>query len=111
VCEESARLFADRKYGLWLARDESRTLVGFGGFWHFPDRDGPELVYGVAADRWRQGFGTEIARALVDYGFTTLGWPEILASVDAPNTTSVRMLERLGRYVRGTDILFFRITP
>lgn len=110
VCEESGRLFAERGYGLWLAWDATQQLVGFGGFWHFPGHEGAELLYGVAATQWGNKLGAEIARAIIDYGFTRLGMTEIIASTDAPNERSVRLLERLGRYVRGEATRYYRIT-
>lgn len=111
ACEESTRLFAERGYGPWIARDTTGQLVGFGGFWHFPGHDGAELLYGVAAECWHQGLGVEIARAIIDYGFTRLGMTEIIASTDAPNQRSVRILERLGHYVGGDALRYYSITP
>lgn len=111
ICDESVLLFAEHAYGLWMARDATAQLVGFGGFWHFPGHEGAELLYGVAASSWHQGFGLEIAQAIIDYGFTRLGMREIIASTDAPNERSIRILERLGQYVRGDATRYYRITP
>lgn len=43
-----------------------------------------------------QGFVTEAARALIDLGFRHYGLHRIFAQLDARNTTSARLCERLG---------------
>jgi ribosomal-protein-alanine N-acetyltransferase len=55
-----------------------------------------EIGYLVAKAAWGQGYATEAARALVAYGFDTLGWPEVRAKVWADNPASSRVLEKLG---------------
>jgi RimJ/RimL family protein N-acetyltransferase len=94
---ESGRLFEAHRFGLWGARlHAARALVGFGGFWYFRDPPELELLYGVAAHRWNEGLATEMAGAVVDYGFEALGHQVIRASTDAGNRASVRVLEKLG---------------
>jgi [ribosomal protein S5]-alanine N-acetyltransferase len=102
VIAESERLFATRRFGLWAARAASeRDLIGFGGFWHFRDPPDLELLYGVAEPAWNRGYATEIAQAVIDYGFGVLGKRTIQGSTDAANTASVRVLEKLGfRFAR-----------
>ncbi|UCR88823.1 GNAT family N-acetyltransferase [Mycetocola spongiae] len=43
-----------------------------------------------------RGYALEAARALRDYGFTTLGAHRIFARLDADNAASARLCERLG---------------
>ena len=43
-----------------------------------------------------QGFATEAARAVIDMGFRHLGLHRIFAQLDARNTSSARLCERLG---------------
>jgi RimJ/RimL family protein N-acetyltransferase len=82
--------------GLWLARErEGRSLAGFAGF--LTGEDGrPSLVYGTHPTRWRQGYATEAARAVLTHARETLGLRELVADVDEPNAASVRVLEKLG---------------
>ncbi|MEO0558740.1 MAG: GNAT family N-acetyltransferase, partial [Bacteroidota bacterium] len=44
---------------------------------------------------WHQGLASEAATLLIDYAFGELGFPEVRASTDAPNTHSLRLLDRL----------------
>jgi ribosomal-protein-alanine N-acetyltransferase len=112
----SERLFRERRYGLWMARQRgSERLIGFGGLWLFRDPPEIELLYGTAESGWGQGYGPEIARAIVDYCFTVVGMSVIVASSDAANTASIRVLDKLGfqetrrAEVGGLDTTFFEL--
>ena len=53
---------------------------------------------------WGQGLAPEGARAWLDYGFGTLGLPEIIAFTYRGNTPSRRVMEKLGmRYDAASD--------
>lgn len=54
------------------------------------------LGYWVRAARQNRGYGTEAARALVDYGFRTLRLHRIEAHVALENRASQRIPEKLG---------------
>lgn len=100
IIKTSGELFRTQQYGLWLARPKAATAdaapTGFGAFWHFRDPPELELLYGVADGQIQRGYGREIARAIVDYGFTTLGMAEVRASTDAAHAASRRVLDALG---------------
>lgn len=55
-----------------------------------------ELGYRLLGRAWGQGYATEAARALVDYGFERLGLPEILAVAIAEHAASIRVLYKAG---------------
>src|SRR5215831_7951968 len=83
VIEESQRLFAERRFGLWSARcHDDPGLIGFGGFWHFREPPELELLYGVAESAWNRNYATEIAQAVIDYGVRSLGMRTIRGSTD-----------------------------
>jgi L-amino acid N-acyltransferase YncA len=46
--------------------------------------------------RWGKGYATEIARALVRYGFEERKLKRVIATVDDDNKTSIRILEKVG---------------
>lgn len=55
-----------------------------------------ELGY-VFDTKWQMsGYATESARAILDYGFVTLGTHRIKAECNPKNTRSIKMMERLG---------------
>ncbi len=116
IVRESARLFEQQGFGLWGARRARRgDLLGFGGFWYFRDPPELELLFGVREDAWGRGFATELGRALIDCAFGRLRFERLLASTDAGNEASARVLTKLGfaprgrRVVEGLDTLFFEL--
>ena len=123
--EQTARIiatsraqFAAERCGLWLAHTTAdRVLVGFGAFWYFREPPERELLYGVADDWTGRGYGREIARAVVAYGFETLKMPVIRASTDEPHVRSQRLLQDLGfRFERHArvgelDTMFYVMSP
>jgi RimJ/RimL family protein N-acetyltransferase len=78
------------------AVDEAEDLVGYVDFMGFEDGR-RELGYlvGSRAD-WGAGWGTAIAAAGLDHGFSVLGLGEIWAEAMDANAPSVRILRRLG---------------
>jgi ribosomal-protein-alanine N-acetyltransferase len=97
IVETSARLFAERGFGLWALHEHgSYELLGFAGYQFFRTPPTLELVFGVASRRWGQGFATEAGRAVIRYGFDVLGFDGIAASADVPNAASRRVLDKLG---------------
>jgi RimJ/RimL family protein N-acetyltransferase len=113
---QSARLFRDRRYGLWGARTaDLHRLLGFAGLWPFRDPPEIELLYGIGEPFWGQGCAGEIARAVIAYCFDVLDMAAIAASTDVANAASVRVLEKLAFHltarntVGGLDTLFFEL--
>lgn len=45
---------------------------------------------------WKQGYGTEMGRALLDFGFGELKLHRIIAHCDAENYGSYRVMEKIG---------------
>lgn len=55
-----------------------------------------EIGYAVAQDAWGHGYVPEAARAVLDFGFGTLGMHRISAICDVRNDGSWRVMEKLG---------------
>lgn len=60
-----------------------------------------DVGYVLRRDRWGQGYGTETARMLVDFGFQTLGLHRIEATCDPYNVASRKILEKTGMQYEG----------
>ncbi len=67
------------------------------------DAEGPEVEIGWRLKRaaWGQGHATEAAHPVLRHGFATLGLGEIIADIDARNTASIRVAEKLGMRATG----------
>jgi RimJ/RimL family protein N-acetyltransferase len=83
--------------GPWLVslRDPA-LLIGECGWYGPPGDSGEvEIGYGLAASMRGNGYGTEAVRALVGWVAAQPGVRRIVADVEATNTPSRRLLERL----------------
>ena len=59
------------------------------------------IGYGISADYWGRGIVTEAATALVGHAFGALNLQKIVATADAENIASWRVMERLGMQREG----------
>lgn len=90
------------RYGFWAA--QARESGEFLGWFHLRPLtsrgDGvPELGYRLRRAVWGRGYGTEVARALVDRAFREYGARRVFASTDVANVGSRRVLEKCGMTV------------
>jgi [ribosomal protein S5]-alanine N-acetyltransferase len=86
--------------GTWLnlavTRDPDGALVGALGLRLEPEHDRAELGYWIGKPYWGQGYATEAARALVEYGFERLGLHRIYAYHFTRNPASGKVLQKIG---------------
>ncbi|MET0337857.1 MAG: GNAT family N-acetyltransferase [Caulobacter sp.] len=86
-----------KRYGYGTGAIERRRdgrVIGWAGFAR--PTDGPEqIVYGLGADHWRQGYGSEIVEALVGFA-DGRDMPVTWATVDPQNLVSVHLLCAVG---------------
>ncbi len=87
-------------YGHWaVVEKQSQQVIGFCGLKLFPDINGKpetEVGYRLARPYWNQGFATEAAFAVRDYGFRVLKLPQLIAIIDPENTASLNVARKLG---------------
>jgi RimJ/RimL family protein N-acetyltransferase len=116
-----AERWIDSHEGLWregrsaifaVERHEDSRLVGATGLTLNPVHERAELGYWIGRPFWGCGYGTEAARAVVAFGFRTLGLSRIHASYLTRNPASGRIMEKIGmrpegilrRHVRKWDL-------
>lgn len=80
----------------------SDTLCGGVGLRIEADHRRAELGYWIGVPYWGNGYATEAARAVVKYGFETLGLHRIFASHFANNPASARVLRKIGMRHEGS---------
>ncbi|MEU7034789.1 GNAT family N-acetyltransferase [Streptomyces sp. NPDC046237] len=90
-----SKVYAEELFDVWAVRREGR-LVGHAEIKRTDVVGGFEIIYALAPDAWGSGLGGELAEAIVAYGFETLGLTEVHATVAAPNTASLALLDKLG---------------
>jgi ribosomal-protein-alanine N-acetyltransferase len=80
----------------------SGALIGAMGLVLRPQHDKGELGYWIGEPYWGQGFATEAARAVVDYGFDTFALNRVFAIHFTRNPASGRVLEKSGMRHEGS---------
>jgi RimJ/RimL family protein N-acetyltransferase len=94
---QSDRKFSEEKIGLFGVRVRGREdLLGFCGFARLEGMEEPELWYELTQKAWGRGIATEAARACVRYAFEKVGMDRVIAGANAPNTASLRVIQKLG---------------
>lgn len=88
-------VYPDNRFDVWAVRRDGR-LVGHAEIKPTETSGGHEIIYALAQAAWGAGLGTELAAAIVDYGFATLGLTEVYATVAAPNQASLAVLAKVG---------------
>jgi ribosomal-protein-alanine N-acetyltransferase len=79
--------------GLWATiHKPTGAFIGRCGLlpWTIDGVDEVEIAYLIAKPWQRQGLGAEAARALVRYGFETLGLKRLIALIDPEHEASIR---------------------
>ncbi|QGN49856.1 GNAT family N-acetyltransferase [Micromonospora sp. WMMD558] len=90
-----SKVYANDLFDVWAVR-RGGSYVGHAEIKHTDQVDGHEIVYALAQPAWGGGLGTELARALVRYGFDTLALPVVYATVADANHASLALLEKIG---------------
>jgi RimJ/RimL family protein N-acetyltransferase len=79
------------------------TPIGMVGI-NFGERELPELGYWLGFEHWGQGFGTEAARAVIDYFFEEFEHEQLLAGARVANPRSRNILEKCGFQWTGVEL-------
>jgi RimJ/RimL family protein N-acetyltransferase len=66
-----------------------------------PSKEEGSIGYCLAKEFWGQGYATETARKLLDFGFKQLSLHRIFAFCDPKNTRSMRVLVKIGMRQEG----------
>ena len=75
--------------------------MGFCGLRHLDGEPEVEIPYGISPPEWGRGFATEVALAVLRYGFERAGLSRVLGIADAGNFASRRVLEKIGMTFEG----------
>ncbi|MFN8374185.1 MAG: GNAT family N-acetyltransferase [Anaerolineae bacterium] len=91
-------------YGCSAVIDKtSGEFIGYCGLVYAPGSTQVELIYALKKAYWGQGYATEVAGAMLEYGFAEYGLKNIAASIDPANAASIRVVQKLGmKFLRNT---------
>jgi len=88
---------------LALLIEHNFSPVGMVGI-NFGERELPELGYWLGFEHWGQGFGTEAARAVIDYFFEEFAHEQLFAGARVANPMSRNILEKCGFQWTGVEL-------
>ena len=87
---------------VFLIEQNFSPLGMVGISWHEPDA--PELGYWLGFEHWGQGFGTEAARAVIDYFFEEFSHETLFSGARVANPRSRKILEKCGFQWSGVEL-------
>jgi RimJ/RimL family protein N-acetyltransferase len=80
-----------------------RAVIGMVGVdWREPEA--PELGYWLGVQHWGQGFGTEAARAVIDFTFEEFEVEQLFSGARVTNPSSRNILEKCGFQWIGVEL-------
>jgi ribosomal-protein-alanine N-acetyltransferase len=84
-----------------IIEKETQTFVGWCGLWRLKETNEIEVGYAIQKDFWGNGFATEAAQKILEYGFEELDLERIVAVAYPENTASQNVMKRLGmRFIK-----------
>ncbi|CAA9519915.1 MAG: Acetyltransferase, GNAT family [uncultured Rubrobacteraceae bacterium] len=104
---EAVEVFGRHGLGLWISerREGGGSPIGFCGLRHLDGGPEVEILYGIQPPEWGRGFATEIAQAVLRYGFETAGLARVWGVADRENVASRRVLEKVGMTFEGLVVI------
>jgi [ribosomal protein S5]-alanine N-acetyltransferase len=87
------------EYDLWpIELKNTHEVIGHAGFLSkkVKDKDYIELNFYIDKVKWGNGYGSEIAKALIEYGFSNKNLDQIIAIIDPENEHSKAIAKEIG---------------
>jgi ribosomal-protein-alanine N-acetyltransferase len=85
--------------GLWATiYKETGHFIGRCGLlpWTIDDQHEVEVAFAFSREHWGKGLGTEVAQALVQYGFGHLRLPRLICLIEPENQDSIKVATKIG---------------
>jgi RimJ/RimL family protein N-acetyltransferase len=100
---EFVRALASEDRGTVFLIENNYTPIGVVGVdWRQPGA--PELGYWLGVEHWGQGFGTEAARAAIDFTFEEFEIEQLVSGARVTNPSSRNILEKCGFQWSGVEL-------
>jgi RimJ/RimL family protein N-acetyltransferase len=103
--------------GMWAVDQKTtRTTIGHAALVFLDQTKDIEIGYLLQKNSWGHGLGTEIARGLIDYGFSTLKLDRIVAIAHPENARSISIIKKSDMrtigpaYYYGMAVILFEAT-
>lgn len=97
IREKMMPSYAEFGFGFYVIElKASGEPIGICGLIKRPVMDDVDIGYSILEPHWRRGYAYEAALAVMDYGRRVLKIPRIVAITAPHNTSSMKLLEKLG---------------
>jgi len=93
---------ADRRASVFLI-ENNHSPIGMAGI-DWRERGAPELGYWLGVEHWGHGFGTEAARAVIDFFFWEFEAEHLISGARVANPASRNILEKCGFQWNGVEL-------
>ncbi|MGQ8872630.1 GNAT family N-acetyltransferase [Paenibacillus sp. TSA_86.1] len=92
------KIFKEHTGLRWMIEDkQSHQVIGTCGYLGYEEQHHrAEIGYDLLSSCWGKGVMTEVARAVLDFGFNSMQLNKVEAKVDPGNEASIRLLHKLG---------------
>ena len=97
------RAMADEPRETVFLIEQHYTPIGMVGV-DWREAQAPELGYWLGFEHWGQGFGTEAARAVIDYTFEEFEIEHLISGARVANPSSRNILEKCGFQWSGVEL-------
>lgn len=92
--------YKKEKNDFWVwAVDFNNRFIGTGAIIKNEKKEW-EIGYRFLPDYWGKGFGTEVAKALIDIAFTKMHVDSLVAYADKENLATVKILDQLFNFIK-----------
>ena len=104
LAAEAALADSEDVYDWGLVEKQSGELIGSAGLVFNEDEGMFELGYNVMKNRWGQGYATEAARCIVEFGIKVLGQAALFCCHARENPASGKVMEKIGFVYRSDGV-------
>lgn len=97
IREYIEKVYSFMEFGVWTVLEkDGGEVIGRAGFSCREGYDEPELGFIIGVPWQHKGYGEEVCRAILKYGWETLGFVRVQVLVQSENEASLRLCRRLG---------------
>lgn len=108
VLEDSIRHFNENNFSIGpVFLNENNEFIGRAGlyFIDFEKEKTLSLIYHLLPEYWMKGYGSEIVKSLIEFGFNKTNQEKILVLIDKTNIPSQRLIKKFNPIIEKTIIL------
>jgi len=94
----------EKGFGMWLLTLADDQVIGGAGLVHPDNWPSHELTWWLMPEHRKAGYATEASRAVIEFGYSVLGWPQVETHMRDENLPARQLAERLGGTVIRRDV-------